>query len=179
MCSAYRSRSTTTGRGMALVLLAACAVDDSGPASRLILERFPCLGTCPSYRLAIGADGRVEYEGIGYFNTLEVVSDRPDARRLRRDTTRLAASDVETLMAAFDRAWSRWLPNQYVPWRRACPSASTDAPTLAIVRERGSQRDTLQVYYACPYVPARIHRLGIHIDSVVGVTRWLGPAPPR
>ena len=44
-----------------------------------------------------------------------------------------------------------------------------------IARERGSHSHTLQIYYACPYAPARIHRLGIYIDSVVGVKRWLGP----
>lgn len=169
-------RFITSGRVIALALLVACAVDDAGPASRLILERFPCLGTCPSYRLAISVDGNVEYEGIGYFNTLAAGSDRP---AVRRDTTRLASEDVATLMAAFDRAWSRWWPNQYRPSRFSCPGWSTDSPTLVIVREWDSRRDTLYADYGCPYVPARIHRLGTYIDSVVGVKRWLGPSPPR
>ena len=44
---------------LALVLVAACAGGAPEPASRLVLARFPCLGTCPSYRLTIGADGIV------------------------------------------------------------------------------------------------------------------------
>ena len=177
MWKAYRRRVITSGSVIGLVLLAICAGDDPDVASRLILERFPCLGTCASYRLAIGADGRVEYAGAGYLNTLGADYHRP---AVRHHTTRLPPGDVETLMAAFDRAWSKWWPNQYVPSRRlACPDWGTDAPTLAIVRERGSRSDTLKVYYGCPYAPARIHRLGIYIDSVVGVKRWLGPAPAR
>jgi hypothetical protein len=176
MCTVYRRRLITSGRVIVLVILAACAADDPRSASRLILERFPCLGTCPSYRLAIGADGRVEYEGMGYFNTLAAASERPT---VRRDSTRLAPGDVATLMTAFDRAWSRRWPNQYRPSKFGCPRWGTDAPTLVVVRQWGSRRDTLYGYYGCPYVPARIHRLGIYIDSVVGVKRWLGPAPPR
>ena len=166
----------TSGRSIALAFLFACALDDGGPPSRLVLERFPCLGTCLSYRLAIGVDGRVEYEGIGYFNTLAAGSDPP---AVRRGTTRLAPGDVAALMAAFDRAWSRWWPNQYRPSRFSCPGWSTDSPTLVIVREWDSRRDTLYADYGCPYVPARIHRLGTDIDSVVGVKRWLGPSPLR
>jgi hypothetical protein len=176
MCRGYHSLMKGNDRVIALVLLCACVGDDP-KSSRLVLERHPCLGTCPSYRLAIGTDGRVDYEGLGYFNTLGSAARRP---AFRRDSTRLAPEDAATLLAAFDRAWSRWWPNQYIPSRRlACPIWSTDAPTLAIVRERGSRSDTLEIYYACPYVPARIHRLGTYIDSVVAVKRWLGPAPPR
>jgi len=165
-----------SGPRLALVLVAACAGGAPEPASRLVLARFPCLGTCPSYRLTIGADGIVEYEGEGYLNTLLAESRRP---AVRRETTRLAPRDVAAVMAAFDRAWSSWRPNQYRPGRRTCPGAGTDSPTLSIVRERASRQDTLEVYYGCPYVPARIRRLGTYIDSVVGVERWLGPVPPR
>lgn len=164
-----------TDRLAAVVLLCACT-GDHVESPRLVLERHPCLGTCPSYRLTVRADGSVHYKGLGYFNTLGSAAPRP----LRRDSTRLAPEDAAKLIAAFDRAWSKWWPNQYVPWRRlACPQWSTDAPSLAIVREWSSHSDTLMVYYACPYVPARIHQLGTYIDSVVGVERWLGPAPPR
>ena len=171
-----RPRMKGTDCLIALVLLCACVGDDL-ESSRLVLERHPCLGTCPSYRLAIGPDGRVDYEGLGYFNTLEPA---PRRSAFRRDSIRLAPEDAARLLAAFDWTFSTWWPNQYVPWRRfTCPVSATDAPTLTIVREQRSRRDTLQVYYACPYVPARIHRLGIYIDSVVGVNRWLGPTPPR
>jgi uncharacterized protein DUF6438 len=170
-----RSRMKSNGRLIALVLLSACARDAPG-SPRLVLERHPCLGTCPSYRLAIRADGSVEYEGVGYLNTLGPASQPP---AVRRDSTRLAPGDVTRLMAAFDRAWSRWWPNQYRPGRVTCPGASTDNPTLVIVRERGSRLDTLYLYSGCPYGPARIDRLGTYIDSVVGVKRWLGPIPFR
>jgi hypothetical protein len=163
------------GHLIALFLLSACGPDDSA-SGRLVLERDPCLGICPSYRLAIGSDGRVEYEGVGYLNPLGRATQRP---AFRRDSTRLTPGDVAALMAAFDRARSTWWPNRYRPGRLTCPGAGTDSPTLTIVREQSSRADTLELYYGCPYGPARIHRLGTHIDSVVGVERWLGPIPSR
>ena len=164
----------TAVRTFALVLLCACGGDDR-ETPRLILERHSCLGTCPSYELVIEPDGRVTYAGAGYSSTLN-----PQPGAFRRDSTRLVARDAERLRAAFDRAWSTWWPNQLVPWRRfTCPVWNTDASGLTIVRERTSRSDTLKVYDACPFIPRRIRRLGVHIDSVVGVQRWLGPAPPR
>ena len=160
------------GRLIALAFVCGCSADDQ-ETPRLILERHSCLGICPSYRLVIEADGRVTYAGEGYFNTLD---PRPGA--FRRDSTRLVARDAERLRAAFDRAWSTWWPNQYVPWRRlTCPVSSTDASALTIVRERTLRSDTLKVYDACLYVPRRIRNFGTDVDSVVGVKRWLGPAP--
>ena len=162
----------TAVRLIALAFLCACSVDDR-ETPRLILERHPCLGTCPSYQLVIETDGRVTYAGLGYFNTIDL-----QPRAFRRDSTRLVARDAESLRTAFDRAWSTWWPNQYVPRRRlTCPVWNTDASGLTIVRERRSRSDTLKVYHACPYIPRRIRQLGVHIDSVVGVQRWLGPAP--
>jgi len=159
------------------VLLCACASDDR-ETSRLILARAPCLGTCPSYRLTVQRDGRVDYEGLGYFTTLgRRESERPT---FRRDSTRISQKDVANLFAAFERGRSRWWLNQYVPRSRlACPMWSTDAPTITIVRERRSRSDTLSVYHGCVFGPTRIDRLGAHIDSIVGVTQWLGPKPPR
>src|SRR5215207_3763204 len=161
MRTAYRARLVSMGRLIALVLVAACADRGPQPTSRLVLERFPCLGTCPSYRLAVGPDGRVEYEGMGYFNTLTAASERP---AIRRDSARVAPETAAALLTAFDRAWSTWWPNQYRPGRFTCPDWGTDAPSLVIVRERGSRRDTLYGYYGCLYVAGRIGRLGRHID---------------
>ena len=162
----------TAVRSFALAFLCACSGDDR-ETPRLILERHPCLGTCPSYRLVIEADRTVTYAGLGYFNTIN-----PQPGAFRRDSTRLVARDAERLRVAFDRAWSTWWPNQYVPWRRfTCPISHTEASGLTIVRERTSRSDTLRVYHGCLYIPRRISQLGIHIDSVVGVQRWLGPAP--
>jgi hypothetical protein len=164
----------TAVRLFALAFLCACGGDDR-ETPRLILERDPCLGTCPFYRLVIEVDGTVTYAGEGYFNTLN-----PQPRAFRRDSTRLTARDAESLRTAFDRAWSTWWANQYVPWRRfTCPFSHTEASVLTIVRERTSRSDTLKVYHGCLYVPPRIRQLGIHIDSVVGVKRWLGPAPSQ
>ena len=160
---------------IALFLLSACAGEPRAP-QRILLERHPCLGTCPSYRLAITTDGRVEYEGVGYFvGYLDPMRPARERALFRRDSTHVSPNEVVMLTTAFDRAWSRWWPNRYRPGRFVCPGAGTDAGGLTIVRERGPASDTLDVYHGCPFTPPRIRRLGAYIDSVVGVGRWLGP----
>ena len=159
----------------AVVVLVACAGTDRGPV-RIVLERLPCFGWCPTYRVVIHADGRVEYEGAGYVRTIGVDSAHyaSQLQNVRRERAQLSSESAALVLRRFDQAWSRWLPNRYGQGWRACPDPATDSPTMFIVRERGARRDTMELYYGCPLVPARIDRLGTYIDSVVGVDRWLG-----
>ena len=159
----------------AAVMVIACAGTDRSPA-RIVLERLPCFGWCPTYRVVIHADGRVEYEGVGYLQTLGADSGEVASQlhNVRREHAQISRQSAALVLRKFDQAWSSWLPNRFGLGWRACPDPATDNPTLLIVRERGARRDTMEVYYGCPLVPARIDHLGTYIDSVAGVERWLG-----
>jgi hypothetical protein len=159
----------------AVVILGACTGADRGPA-RIVLERLPCFGWCPSYRVVIHADGRVEYEGVGYPNDIGVDSGEVASQlhNVRRERAQISRESAALVLRRFDQAWSSWLPNRFGYGWRACPDPATDNPTLFIVRERGARRDTMELYYGCPLVPPRINGLGTYIDSVAGVNQWLG-----
>ena len=45
------------------LLLAGSALAAPGKIRRIVLERTPCFGTCPSYTLTLNADGTAEYAG--------------------------------------------------------------------------------------------------------------------
>ncbi len=58
--------------GILLLCVAAIAADNT-PADdvEITLERIGCMGECPSYKLAIRADGSVSYEGKYYVHAKE------------------------------------------------------------------------------------------------------------
>jgi hypothetical protein len=141
----------------ATMLLAACWRGDERPA-RIALERTPCYGHCPSYRVVVDSDGRVVYSGDSH----------PDSARLSR-----AATDA--VFAAFAAGWSRWRPNRFQIGLPTCLLPATDHPSVIIVREWRTRRDTAELYYGCPNAPVRIARMADAVDSAVGLLGWLGP----
>ena len=166
-------RAKLASIGIALGLALACS--PSGQPDRLTLERRPCFGICPAYRLDVYADGRVRYEGPGWVNTMaggEVPS-------MRRDSTQLSRDQTAAVFHAFDRAWSRWGTNRFGYKKPGCPDAVTDQPTVILVRIAGRLRDTMDLYYGCLALPERVERAAAQIDSLAGVARWLGPGPRR
>src|ERR1043166_7744606 len=82
----------------------------------VVLERTPCLGDCPEYRLEIAASGRVIYEGAGYRDGIGY-----RVNPVKRDSTQLPPAKVAAVFEAFKRAWSPTLPNQVIPGGPRCP----------------------------------------------------------
>lgn len=77
--------------GLGLVLMVAAAKADAEPnklvptsssasAEAVVLDRDPCLGTCPAYSVKVTGDGHVTYEGRGWVDVEGIVSyDVPPA----------------------------------------------------------------------------------------------------
>jgi hypothetical protein len=68
----------------------------------LVVQRTPCHGTCPTYKAAIYADGRVEYEGERFVN------------RLGKHTLRLPVATVNQILAEAKRVNFNSFRDQYV-----------------------------------------------------------------
>ena len=166
-------RAQLTWIGIALGLAIACS--SSRQPEGLTLERRPCFGICSAYRVDVYADGRVRYEGPGWVNTMAGGKVPP----ILRDSARLSRDRTAAIFQAFDRAWSRWQTNRFGYNRPGCPDAVTDQPTVVLVRISGRSRDTMDLYYGCLAPAERVDRAAAEIDSLVGVERWLGPAPRR
>ena len=68
----------------------------------LVVQRTPCHGTCPTYKAAIYADGRVEYEGERFVH------------RIGKHTLRLPVATVNQMLAEAKRVNFNSFRDQYV-----------------------------------------------------------------
>jgi hypothetical protein len=175
----------------ALALLAACvpgrAPDAAGggaaPAAgvaatsvdSLVLEREPCFGFCPVYRLRLAADGRVRFESRQRGDSGRVETDSLDPARVRAlvdSAARLGLADFpERLMGS-----------------PLCGRQATDMPTATVVLHAPSGTTRVVDYHGCMPAEAdsaaarRVERLRAFeamIDSVAGTARWLRPPGGR
>jgi hypothetical protein len=177
---------TQTVRCVAVLILAAgCA----RPASRadepamggaladsIILERTPCFGTCPAYRLRLSRDGHVLFESRNPREPPRTASDTvPDAGFVR-------------LLGEAERIGFDALPERIDTSSSLCPVVATDHPSVTTTIVTGAHVKRVEHYTGC-YGPAPDHapvpelvaamRFYALIDSVAGAARWIRPAQPR
>ena len=143
---------------VALALLSACA---SAPAQTapsigaISLERTPCFGACPSYRVTIAADGAVTYVGQRFVR----VSGQ---QRGQADPAALAALRQHILAADFFN-----LQDQY-------RARVTDLPSTRISVERnGATKSVLDYGGTMAGMPETVRDLQEEIDRVASTAQWV------
>ncbi len=153
--------------------LAACApngaVPDSSVATpsaapaytRVTLERKPCFGTCPVYRVSVAEDGAVVFEGVRHVDSVGSFAGRIDAQR------------VAALARLFDEHDYFALDDKYAFGEPNCPSYGTDAPTVITSVTIGGRSKRVEHDLGCAGVPQRLHDLEWRIDEIVGTSRWI------
>ncbi len=152
------------------------AVDQSRVAAEIdsiVLERTPCFGFCPTYRLVIDGAGRIRYKNANE-DTVRTDSVAPDA--------------VEHLGARAAELGFFALPERIMGDSTLCSMVATDHPgvIVSIFSRAGSK--TVDHYTGCNIegrespgpAPAivRLMRLEAEIDSTARVERWR-PEPGR
>lgn len=169
------TRRPVIWNGLSLALVAvvvACASGNQGavtlpaPFISITLERTPCFGTCPVYRVSIAGDGAVLFEGRNHVDSAHA-------------TSRLSADEVMALRRFFDDARFFELDDSYVSGEKNCTPYFTDAPTVITSiaidgRSKGVRHDR-----GCGGVPERLSSLEDGIDRIVGVWRWTKGQPPQ
>jgi hypothetical protein len=169
-----------TWLAVALAALAGCAAGAAAPSPRmqapapaappasaepgallLSLERTPCEGTCPAYRIDVGVDGTVRYDGHFCVHTLG------------RAAGYVSPEKIEALRAAITRANFSNLA------RRCCVCDWDDDPTINItVADPPPARS---VENACGFTgpAATVRDLADAIDTIVNTAQWTtGAAAP-
>ena len=136
------------------------AVSSSG--TTVTMERGPCFGTCPVYRVSLSADGMVEFVGTRFVS------------RVGTDTARVGPAVADSIMRSLDAAGFFTLADAYVPDAPACGMYHTDAPTVTISVQASGRAKTVRHDHGCVGAPRELTRLEHLIDSVVGTTRWTG-----
>ncbi len=141
----------------------------SSAADSIALERGACYGTCPVYRVVIGADGRIRFASA-------------EPGRATTGTADGAAGAVAALVRRAEAAGFFELPDEIVGDRALCRDRATDSPTVAVTIYRAAGVKRVVDYRGCAPDPAaegrleRLRALEAAVDSAAGSSRWARPA---
>jgi hypothetical protein len=149
------------------------AAPEAIPADTLItLERIGCYGTCPVYKLAISADGKVVFEGKAFVKTKG------------RAEGRITPGQLSELIRAFNNAGYFSLNDSYAGGPAdGCPTMWTDnASAITSIRSKGRSKKIYH-YYGCRELdsgygvgkvwPQALFHLEEQIDQIVGTDKWI------
>jgi len=152
-----------------MACVAACIVNTpppQGPSGRheplATLERTPCFGFCPVYKVTIFRDGIVEYEGVRFVKTVGTATGRISARRLAR------------VRALFER-------NGYFQFADSYQNYSvTDLPSAITSYSPGGGRfKTVNHYLGDRSAPRALTEIEDGIDRIVDIEQWIGAPGER
>jgi uncharacterized protein DUF6438 len=173
---------------LALVLLAACwtgsdartaapgpVAPREGPPLEISLERTPCFGTCPVYKLAIRDDGRVDWLG------------REHVAQVGARTRRIARADLDALdrdleaARFFDRDLFGRVPQEpscvTQGSTRSCTFTSdticSDTSITILIVRRGRQLQRVHNEHCSDADPA-LDELERRILERAGAAAWIG-----
>ena len=173
-----RSRGVRAVGWISLLAVAACAPAQNGVGgtvageqtqgttvttdSRVVLERGPCFGTCPVYRVEIAADGTVSWNGERF------------VEHTGRATASIPADSAASLMRHLDAAGFYDLADRYMHGEKPCGEYHTDAPYVTLTMTLDGRTKIVQHDYGCTGTPEVLRRMHERVDSVAGVERWIG-----
>ena len=126
------------------------------------LERTPCFGTCPVYRVTASANGAVRFEGKSHVpHRGSAVGQVPKAR-------------LDSLLAELKAAGYFSFEEQYVPGSPACGNAATDLPTVTTSVTLDGRTKRIEHYRGCAGAPQALSQLEERIDEVLNTAQWTG-----
>jgi Domain of unknown function (DUF6438) len=126
------------------------------------LERTPCFGSCPVYRVTISRGGMVHFEGTRF------------VAHVGADSAQIAKPAVDSLLAELDRGGFYDLEKQYVAGVSGCGLYATDLPGAITSVDDGSRSKRVQHDRGCSDAPQALATLEDRIDEVAGTARWTG-----
>jgi hypothetical protein len=130
--------------------------------SAISLERTPCFGKCPVYRIAVSPTGTVTYEGKAHVRHLGVA------------TAQIPAEQVDALLSDLDKAGYFSFASRYTSGEPSCGRYATDSPSaITSVQLRGRTK-RIEHDYGCGAAPSPLVVLEHQIDEVLGSGRWTG-----
>lgn len=128
----------------------------------LTLERTPCFGTCPVYRVTASASGTVRFEGKSH------VSHPGSA------VGQISKARLDSLLAELKAGGYFGLEEAYVVGSPACGNAATDLPTVTTSVTLDGLTKRIEHYRGCTGAPQTLSRLEERIDEVLNSAQWTG-----
>jgi hypothetical protein len=152
--------SCTTRKTISPAAEDATTVADTVPV--ITLERTPCFGGCPVYRVSVTQAGTVQYEGKAH------------VRRLGSAGGQIPAERVDQLLSELERAGYFSFAGRYTSAEPTCGRYATDSPSvITTVRFRGLTK-RIEHDYGCGAAPGALVVLERRIDEVLNTSQWTG-----
>jgi hypothetical protein len=131
-------------------------------ADTISLERGPCFGTCPVYKVTVDRSGAVRFEGRRFVADTGV------------STGAAPAASVDSLFAELEAAGYFGFADRYRMGQPGCERYATDLPTVITEVRLGNRIKRVEHDRGCADAPATLSGLERRIDEVAGVGRWVG-----
>jgi hypothetical protein len=128
------------------------------PISEVVLERGPCLGACPAYRVTLRSDGTATFVGWNHVERIGVFGGTLSPEVLLGLAEAVAAARIETLANSYLQ------PSNDLPVVRTTVIGGDGARRL--VRDHGA------IGVAALEAPERLLRLQATIDSIAAGITW-------
>ena len=125
------------------------------------LERGPCRGTCPVYRVDVYGDGRVQFDGQRHVATIGT------------KTGIASVTAVQELLQKFRNGEFAKADSAYVMDSPGCGSYATDLPVSKLSAKIGAGMKTVEHDPGCRNAPAFLKTLAAQVDSVARTTQWI------
>lgn len=129
---------------------------------RISLERTPCYGTCPVYRVSILGDGTVHYQGTAH------------VRQEGSATAAVEPREVRRLLDEFQQAGFSAMQESYTYGAAACGRYATDAPSAVLEITRDGETKRVQHDYGCMGAPRVLRELAGRVDQTARTAQWTG-----
>jgi hypothetical protein len=126
------------------------------------LERTPCFGRCPVYRVAISASGRVSFVGKNFVVQQGEASGQTPKEKL------------DSLLEEIERQGFFEFADRYVAGAPACGPYATDAPSAITEVTHAGRHKRIEHDYGCSQAPPALGVLERRIDEVAGTAQWTG-----
>jgi len=131
------------------------------------LQRGPCYGRCPQYRVRIDTEGVVTFVGTRFVAAT-------GEQRGQADAGALAA-----LITLLQRPEMRDMKDIYRPGQAGCGAVATDMPNSDLEWQINGHRHTLRLYQGCSKLPPTLRQLPAAIDAAADSRRWIEDGSDR
>ena len=133
-----------------------------GDSAAVTLERTPCFGTCPVYRVSVAPSGAVRFVGTHH------------VARQGAATADMGRERVDSLVRALEAGGYFGFADEYVMNAPACGQYATDSPTVITSVTAGGRTKRIRHDYGCFAAPRDLSALERLIDEAAGTAAWVG-----
>ena len=128
------------------------------------LERGPCRGRCPVYRVELYGDGNVRFEGKQYVARMGA----------QRGTTTPAA--IQELLRGINASEFTTIDTSFVMGSAACGQYMPDLPMSTLSAKIGTQIKRVQLDPGCKNAPRSLRAFEAQVDSIAQTAKWIAGA---